>query len=484
MRPLLDDMQVGPAQDALHPHALHPDAALIEACLRGDHTAFGQIIERYQRAVYAVSYSSVRDHALSDDLTQDTFVTAWRRLADLRDVERLPAWLCGIARNLGRDARKRLGREVASDASDTLELAEDATPFDALSDAESERLVATALETVPEAYREPLVLFYYEQRCVKEVARALGITEQATHQRLSRGRQLLAERVTSVVERGLARRGPRVGLAASVLAAIGVTVPSSHVDASPTKGSTMPKIGIAVTLAAATLGGAGLLVATSTNRDVAHAAPAPRTALDATAAATHTATASKHTEACAPSWGSLRSSMSSLLRRAEPSLAASSTDVAQAREGTPDCSAVARHLADLDADSTHGPAERPGEDDCQHCINHYLTECTTQQWSPERRACMVAASDIINARVTCARADLATDPAAAPSLAAEIPARLACSAIATHAVSILQAHGLYVGIPDMPAQVASACDAGSWSLEIRDCLVRATTPDDLHACIE
>src|SRR5512146_1156651 len=83
------------------------DRELIEASRRGDRAAFATIIERYQRAVYAVAFSRTRDRALSDDLAQDTFVIAWRRFAELRDVERLPAWLCGIARNLARDARKR-----------------------------------------------------------------------------------------------------------------------------------------------------------------------------------------------------------------------------------------------------------------------------------------------------------------------------------------------------------------------------------------
>ena len=77
------------------------DIELIAASRRGDASAFGQIVERYQRAVCAVSYSGTGDRALSEDVAQDTFVTAWRQLAALREIERLPAWLCGIARNLG-----------------------------------------------------------------------------------------------------------------------------------------------------------------------------------------------------------------------------------------------------------------------------------------------------------------------------------------------------------------------------------------------
>src|SRR5688500_10059250 len=90
------------------------DTTLVEASRRGDASAFARIIERYQRAVYAVAYSGVRDRALADDVTQDTFVVAWRRLGELRDEQRIAAWLCGIARNRARDARKRMHRECVT----------------------------------------------------------------------------------------------------------------------------------------------------------------------------------------------------------------------------------------------------------------------------------------------------------------------------------------------------------------------------------
>src|SRR2546423_8086728 len=141
------------------------DRELIEASRRGDRAAFATIIERYQRAVYAVAFSGTRDRALADDLTQDAFVIAWRKLGDLRDAQRLPAWLCGIARNLARDARKRPRHE------DEIDVIDATTPYDRMSEAQAERIVATALGQVPDVYREPLVLFYYEERSVADVAK-------------------------------------------------------------------------------------------------------------------------------------------------------------------------------------------------------------------------------------------------------------------------------------------------------------------------
>src|SRR5262249_53455908 len=114
--------------------------------------------------------------------------------------------------------------------------------------------------------REPLVLYYYEGRSVDDVARSLGISSATMNKRLSRGRRYLADRV-SIVERDLTRHGPRPGLAAAVLAIIGITGAASHVGASPrVKGSTMQKLSIAALLTA-TLGGATALVITDTRSD-------------------------------------------------------------------------------------------------------------------------------------------------------------------------------------------------------------------------
>lgn len=227
------------------------DAELVAASQRGDQAAFGAIVERYQRAVSAVSYSGTRDRSLGDDVAQDTFVTAWRQLGALRDPSRLPAWLCGIARNLSRGARARRAREIPF----AHEVAADATPYDAISTRETEAVVAAALERVPATYREPLVLYYAEDHSIKEVAHALGISEAAAQRRLSRGRNHLANDVVDVVERTLERR-PRRDLAVGVLAAI-AAIGSSHVEAAPvtTKGMSMWKIGIAAALAATITGG-------------------------------------------------------------------------------------------------------------------------------------------------------------------------------------------------------------------------------------
>ncbi len=443
------------------------DATLIAASRRGDREAFARIIERYQRAVYAVAFSGVRDRALADDVAQDTFVVAWQRLDELRDECRLAAWLCGIARNRARDLRRQTQREIARDLDDVTHTT---TPFDQLTEAESERVVAAALAQVPDVYREPLVLYYYEERSIDDVARSLGISAATTNKRLSRGRRYLADRVATV-ERGIVRRGPSPGLAASVLALVGVSASASHVDASPAvKGSTMHKLAIAA-LVTATLGGTGAVVVTATRTD-AHAAPPTTTDEHAHAAPGAKTAAGGH----AAHGGSLCDLVSQLQKHATARAPLVERLGLPANAESSDCAAVGRHLADLQADATHGPDRRPDEASAETCRSQYATICESESWSAERRACTLAAGDLINAHL-CA-GQVSSEPASGP-----IPSNLSCAVLGPQIAATLQAAGMHEDVTDLPQQIEAACNVGTWSMDVRTCFANATTLDALEGCI-
>lgn len=251
------------------------DVELVEASRRGEHQAFGQLVARYQDVVCAVSYSSTGDPGLSEDVAQETFIAAWRQLDRLRDTARLRPWLCGIARNLARNARKRFRREEPVDIDE--HVAPDASPFEATARGEAERVVREALARVPAAYREVLVLYYREGQSIREVAAALGMTEAAAMQRLSRARRYLADSVHALVVRSLQDPPRRRDMVAAVLAAIVAMTVAPRVDASTTKGSTMLKLALAASAVAA-VGATAYLVSARSD------APAPTPAKPATSA--------------------------------------------------------------------------------------------------------------------------------------------------------------------------------------------------------
>ena len=259
------------------------DAELVEASRRGERDAFGQLVSRYQDVVCAVSYSSTGNWALSEDVAQDTFIAAWRQLGQLREIGRLRAWLCQIARNLARKARQRTDREVSEDAIevDTDLAARDVDPFSATAQAEVDRVVREALAGIPDRYRETLVLYYCENQSVREVATTLGIAEDATMQRLSRGRRYLADGVNALVERSLQQTRGRKDLRPAVLAAL------PHVDPPVARGSTMMKLAIAAAVATAVVGTTAVVAVTRNDSKptAAASAPAPAPVAKTTASA-------------------------------------------------------------------------------------------------------------------------------------------------------------------------------------------------------
>lgn len=188
------------------------DAALVEQSLAGDRAAFGQIVARYQSLVCGLAYSATGSRSHSEDLAQETFLAAWRKLSDLREPRRLSSWLCGIARNVIHGDLRRLGRQPAHaaaslDSARTFPSAEPLPSAQAVSNEEM-AILWRQVGALPEIYREPLILFYRDHRSVEHVAAALGLTPDAVMQRLTRGRRQLQERMLEFVESTLQRTNP------------------------------------------------------------------------------------------------------------------------------------------------------------------------------------------------------------------------------------------------------------------------------------
>lgn len=207
------------------------DADLVVASLAGDRDAFGKIVSRYQSLICSLAYSATGSLGASEDLAQETFITAWKHLPHLREQHKLRAWLCGIARNRINSTLRREGREPVRDA-ETLDVVHESAsaeplPHDHTISKEEEAILWRSLERIPEIYREPLVLFYREHQSIEAVASALELSEDAVKQRLSRGRKLLAEEVSAFVESVLVRTNPGKVFTLGVLAAIPVTMATS-----------------------------------------------------------------------------------------------------------------------------------------------------------------------------------------------------------------------------------------------------------------
>lgn len=164
---------------------------LVEAARRGDQGAFGALYERYGRMVHGVLLARVPP-ADADDLTQDVFLVAWRRLRSLRDPAAFGGWLAAIARRRAIDHLRR--------ARDEVELEEAHLGRDG-HDPEAHAALA-ALRELPEAYRETLVLRLVEGMTGPEIAERTGLTPGSVRVNLHRGMKLLRRRLAGESSRG------------------------------------------------------------------------------------------------------------------------------------------------------------------------------------------------------------------------------------------------------------------------------------------
>jgi RNA polymerase sigma-70 factor, ECF subfamily len=168
------------------------DDALVRAAQQGDRAAFGILYSRYARMVHGILLSRV-SYADVDDLVQDVFLQALPRLASLREVSRFPGWLAAIARNRASDFHRRSKPADQLDDEPT-ESAQNhpATSPRSHSCAEAQAALQAIL-SLPDTYRETLILRLVEGMTGPEIAARTGLTHGSVRVNLHRGMQQLRE---------------------------------------------------------------------------------------------------------------------------------------------------------------------------------------------------------------------------------------------------------------------------------------------------
>jgi len=169
------------------------EAMWVAAARDGDRTAFGQLYERYARMVHGILLAKVPGGEV-DDLVQDVFVRALRRLSTLRETRSFGAWLAAIARNVAVDYHRRSVPEdpLTDDPSD-----DETTCGMSKRDHEGSALaILDAVMSLPDAYRETLILRLVEGMTGPEIAASTGMTHGSVRVNLHRGMEQLRAKLT------------------------------------------------------------------------------------------------------------------------------------------------------------------------------------------------------------------------------------------------------------------------------------------------
>lgn len=182
------------------------DAELVQRARTGEHRAFNELIERYQRRAVCVAYRLVGNVHDALEVSQDAFVRAYQNLRTLADGDRFGPWLLRIVTNLAlnfrRARRPRLKRQREWPAPGVDETGSEGThagrgdrPSSAMNTLELAQRIEAGLAELPEQQRAALVLFSIEQIPQKEVARMLGCSVEAVKWHVFQARRKLKIRL-------------------------------------------------------------------------------------------------------------------------------------------------------------------------------------------------------------------------------------------------------------------------------------------------
>ena len=178
----------------------HTDVELIQRILQGDQDAFSPLVKKYQKGVHTLAWRKIGDFHIAQEITQDAFLTAYKKLGTLKNHTQFPGWLYVIAANLCRDWLKKSRLPMESlDADNTNEV--DKVSYSRYvaekqeSDADETRreIVKELLKKLPESERTVMMMHYLGEMTIKSISEFLGVSQNTIKSRLSRARNRLRQ---------------------------------------------------------------------------------------------------------------------------------------------------------------------------------------------------------------------------------------------------------------------------------------------------
>lgn len=171
------------------------DALLAQRAAKGDPAAFEEIVDRYQKMIYNVCLSKLRSREDALDVSQDTFLCAYRAIGSFRGDSKLSSWLYRICINCVVNHQRKKESIVSAEKDEDgvgLELPdtdEGSDPQTALEKRERIRAIRRAIDSLPDESRQIVILREYENLSYQEIADMLGLEVGTVKSRLNRARE-------------------------------------------------------------------------------------------------------------------------------------------------------------------------------------------------------------------------------------------------------------------------------------------------------
>ena len=178
------------------------DAELVARARQGDTAAFGELVERHRAAVYRAAQAAVGSASEAEDVAQETFLAAYRKMATYRAEASFKTWLLTIAWRRALARRRRLAslwrRLVSADPPEPASPGHSRTQERVLIEAERARHVMRLVRALPARLRDPLLLCAAGEQTYHEIAIVLGVPEGTLKWRVSEARRRLKQRLAAL----------------------------------------------------------------------------------------------------------------------------------------------------------------------------------------------------------------------------------------------------------------------------------------------
>lgn len=181
---------------------MHTDEQLVKKTLKGDITAFDELVARYQKKVMNISYGMVSDYHDACDAVQEVFLRVYKNLSSFKGEAQFSTWIYRITANVCNDLLRKRKKNTAisldrdDENSARTDIPDDgATPHDAAERSEIQSAVRKAVAGLPDDYRTVLTLYEFENLSYEQIAKILKCPMGTVKSRINRAKKALRKKL-------------------------------------------------------------------------------------------------------------------------------------------------------------------------------------------------------------------------------------------------------------------------------------------------
>lgn len=178
------------------------DYELVKKSIQGEQDAFAELLSRYKNLVFSVVLRMVNDTEEANDLAQEVFIKVYKNLDKYQPEYKFSTWIIRIATNHVIDFRRKKKQDTISIDDMVYEPPDHNTPESVYIGKERKKGIVSALNTLPDMYKIPIVLYHQQGLSYQEIADIIGEPLSKVKNRIFRGRKMLKDNLTGEMKEG------------------------------------------------------------------------------------------------------------------------------------------------------------------------------------------------------------------------------------------------------------------------------------------